>query len=70
MIKNLLTSPPFFFLLFTPEDMLTDFLERQEGRVRKRERNINAREEHQLVASYAHQLDTEPTTQACTLTGN
>ena len=43
----------FIYILFSPEDMLTDFRE-GEGRERERDRNIDVREKHRLVASCTH----------------
>ena len=47
-------------------------LERGEGREKERERNIDVREKHQLVTFFPIRAltGTEPTTQACALTGN
>ena len=51
--------------------LLIYFLERGEGRKKERERNINVKEKHQLVASHMHpRLGSEFTTHACALTGN
>ena len=46
------------------------FDSRERGREGERERNIDVKEEHQSGLLYAPQQGTEPTTQACALTGN
>ena len=55
----LLSFLPFFLLSFlsfsSPEDIFSLLLEREEGREKGRERNINLRKKHRLFASHTHQ---------------
>ena len=55
---------PYFFFNFI------FFLEREEGREEKRERNIYVQEKHQLVAFHMPPLGMWPATQVCALAGN
>ena len=45
----------FFFFNFTPEDIFIDFRERKGAGMReRRERDIDVRKKHQLIACYTH----------------
>ena len=47
------------------------FFKRGEGKETEKERNIDAREKHQLAASHTHRnWGNKPKIQACALTGN
>ena len=64
----ILRSPDFFLRFYLFTYLLLDKGKRRE---KERERNIDVREEHQLVASYScPQVGTEPMTQARALTRN
>ena len=52
------------------KDIIYLFLARGQGREKGRERNIDVREKHQLVASCMPPTGDLATTQACVLTGN
>ena len=54
------------FFLFSPEDISSLLLEREEGR----ERNIHTREKYQSATSLMHLDGDQPATQVCVLTRN